>query len=186
MQTYAGSDSAEATFAGGCFWCLQGPFDAMSGVSDVKVGYAGGSAKEASYYTVARGGTDHREGIHMQYDPQQVSYDKLLETFWKQIDPTDADGQFADRGHQYTTAIYYHTPEQAKVAKTSKQQLEHSGKFDKPIATVIEPFVSFFPAEEEHQRYYQKRPLQYSMYKRGSGRADYIKKTWKDNFSDNN
>lgn len=164
----------QATFAGGCFWCLQGPFEAEPGVSSVQVGYSGGSVADAQYFTVASGTTQHRESIHMEYDPALVSYERLLEIFWKNIDPTDPGGQFADRGHQYTTAILYHSDEQKTMAERWKQQLEDSKKFARPIATALEPFVSFFPAEEEHQRYYQKRPLQYAMYKRGSGRADFI------------
>lgn len=169
----------EATFAGGCFWCLQGPFEHMAGVTDVEVGYVGGTEETAHYHMVAGGGTEHREGIHMRYDPTKVTYEQLLETFWKQIDPTDPAGQFADRGHQYTTAIYYHMPEQQQAAEISKNALEDSGKFDKPIATVIVPFTTFFPAEDEHQRYYKKKPVQYEMYKQGSGRADFINTTWK-------
>jgi peptide methionine sulfoxide reductase msrA/msrB len=174
MQTPLSAPLQPATFAGGCFWCLQGPYEATPGVSQVEVGYAGGDAASASYYKVANGGTKHRESIHMLYDPAVVSYEKLLEIFWRNIDPIDPGGQFADRGHQYTTAISYHSEDQRRLAEASKQILADSGKFIDPIATVIEPFVSFFPAEEEHQQYYKKRPLQYQMYKRGSGRADYL------------
>lgn len=168
----------QATFAGGCFWCLQGPFDAEPGVSHAEVGYAGGSEKEASYYTVASGQSQHRESIHMEFDPAVVSYQKLLDIFWRQIDPTDAGGQFADRGHQYTTAIYYHTPEQKKLAEVSKVALEKSGKFKRPITTEILAFTTFFPAEEDHQSFYKKKSLQYKLYKQGSGRADFIEQTW--------
>jgi len=168
----------QATFAGGCFWCIQGPFDVMPGVSAVEVGYAGGTKQDAVYYTVASGRTEHREGVHMEFDPVVVPYTKLVETFLKNIDPTDAGGQFADRGHQYTTAIYYHTPEQKVAAEAALKALGESGKFTDPIAVLVLPFVSFFPAEEEHQSYYKKRPLQYNMYKRGSGRADFIHQNW--------
>lgn len=174
------SELQQATFAGGCFWCLQGPFDAEPGVSNVHVGYAGGDPAQGSYYVVASGRTKHREGITMDYDPAVVSYGKLLEIFWKNIDPTDAGGQFADRGYQYTTCIYYHTPAQQAEAEQSKQAINASGKFTDPVATVIEPFTTFVPAEDEHQAYYKKNPLQYKAYKRGSGRADYIERTWKD------
>lgn len=167
-----------ATFAGGCFWCLQGPFDAEPGVSNVHVGYAGGDPADGTYHRVASGRTKHREGITMDYDPTQVSYERLLELFWKNIDPTDAGGQFADRGYQYTTAIYYHTPEQKIIAEQSKTTLNSAGKFKKAIAVAIEPYTTFVPAEDEHQAYYKKNPLQYKMYKRGSGRADYIEQTW--------
>lgn len=168
----------QATFAGGCFWCLQGPYDAEPGVSNVQVGYAGGDPADGSYHVVASGRTQHREGITMEYDPQVVSYERLLEIFWKNIDPTDAGGQFGDRGHQYTTAVYYHTSAQQATAEQSKIALNQSGKFKDSVATVIEPFTTFVPAEDEHQAYYKKNPLQYKLYKRGSGRADYIERTW--------
>lgn len=169
-----------ATFAGGCFWCLQGPFDTQKGVSNVEVGYAGGSASDAKYYSVASGRTQHREGIHMQYDPAIVSYDTLLNIFWRQIDPTDPNGQFNDQGPQYTTAIYYHTEEQRALAEASKERINALGKFTLPVATVIIPFTTFFAAEAEHQAYYRKNPLRYGMYKKGSGRAGFIEKTWKE------
>lgn len=172
------SELQPATFAGGCFWCMQGPFDAEPGVSAVQVGYAGGDPQDGSYYVVASGKTKHREGITMQYDPKVVTYQRLLEIFWKNIDPTDPGGQFADRGYQYTTAVYYHTPEQQQAANAFKQQLGESGQFQDPIATAIEPFTTFVPAEDEHQAYYRKNPLQYKMYKRGSGREEYIANTW--------
>lgn len=168
----------QATFAGGCFWCLQGPYDAEPGVSQVEVGYAGGPKEDAVYDKVATGQTKHREAIHMLYDPSQVSYEKLLEIFWRNIDPTDPNGQFADQGPQYTTAIYYHTPEQQQRAEESKRQLEQSGKFKQTIATSILPFTTFFPAEKEHQAYYKKNPLRYKLYKEGSGRAGYIRQNW--------
>ncbi len=167
-----------ATFAGGCFWCLQGPFDAEAGVSHVRVGYAGGTAHEASYYTVASGTTKHREAISMLYDPSVVSYQALLEIFFRQIDPTDPNGQFADQGFQYTTAIYYHSDDQRQTAQTFINQLDDSGKFSKPIVTAVEPFTTFFEAEDEHQAYYKKNPLRYMMYKKGSGRSAFMKKMW--------
>ncbi len=168
----------QATFAGGCFWCIQGPFDAQAGVTGVQVGYVGGDAQTASYYTVAGGKSEHREGLHFWYDPTRVTYEELVRIFFRQIDPTDPGGQFHDRGHQYTTAIYYHTLEQQQIAERIKQELAASGKFDKPIATEIVPFTTFFEAEDEHQAYYKKNPLRYMMYKKGSGRADYIKENW--------
>jgi peptide methionine sulfoxide reductase msrA/msrB len=140
----------QATFAGGCFWCVQGPFDAETGVSHVMVGYAGGTAESAKYYTVANGGTQHRESIHMEFDPAVVPYRKLIEIFFRQIDPTDPNGQFADQGFQYTTAVYYHTPEQKKIAEDFVAELNTSEKFSKPIATQIVPFTTFFEAEEDH------------------------------------
>jgi len=171
MNTYA-------TFAGGCFWCIQGPFDAEPGVSNVMVGYAGGTREEAHYDHVATGSTQHREAIQMEYDPAIVDYQKLIEIFFRQIDPTDPEGQFADKGFQYTTAIYTHSDEQRKIAENFIAQLTASGKFSAPIATQVIPFTTFFAAEKDHQQYYKKNPLRYMMYKTGSGRAGYIKKTW--------
>lgn len=168
-----------ATFAGGCFWCLQGPFDAEKGVSNVEVGYAGGTEADANYSRVCTGTTQHREAIHMQFDPKIVSYETLLDIFWRQIDPTDPYGQFNDQGPQYTTAIYYHTQEQRTLAEASRDRLNASGKFAQPIATAIVSFTTFFPAEAEHQAYYKKNPLRYGMYKMGSGRASFIEKNWK-------
>lgn len=173
------SELQPATFAGGCFWCLQGPFEHEPGVSQVEVGYVGGSSEDAVYEKVAQGQTKHREGIHFMYDPSVVTYEKLLEIFWRNIDPTDPNGQFTDQGHQYTTAIYFHTPEQRLAAELSKKTLTESGKFTQPIATVVVPFTTFFPAEPEHQRYYLKNPVRYKIYKEGSGRAGYLRKTWK-------
>lgn len=167
-----------ATFAGGCFWCVQGPFEAEEGVSGVKVGYAGGSQADAQYEKVATGGTRHREAVTMQFDPSVVSYEKLLDIFWRQIDPTDPGGQFADQGPQYTTAIYYHNDQQRAAAEESKKKLGASGKFDSPIATAIIPFSTFFAAEEDHQAYHKKNPVRYRLYKKGSGRADFIKRNW--------
>lgn len=169
----------QATFAGGCFWCIQGPYDAQEGVSDVRVGYAGGSEEDADYMKVASHQTQHRESVTMHFDPSVVSYRTLVEIFFRQIDPTDPGGQFADRGHQYTTAVYVHNDDQRAVVHEYITELNNSGKFDASVATVIEPFTTFFDAEEEHQAYYKKNPLRYGMYKRGSGRAEYISKHWK-------
>lgn len=171
-------DAAIATFAGGCFWCMEPAFEAMDGVYEAISGYTGGSEKDASYKLVAGGETEHRESVQVYYDPNKVSYDQLLETFWRQIDPTDAGGQFADRGYQYTTAIYYSDEQEKAAAEKSKSNLEQSGKFDEEIATEILPFSSFFPAEEDHQNFYKKQSSYYKNYKKGSGRADYIEETW--------
>lgn len=176
-----------ATFAGGCFWCMQAPFDVEAGVSSVRVGYAGGTKEDAKYMKVASKKTDHREALQIEYDPNVISYRKLLEIFFRQIDPTDPEGQFADKGYQYTTAIYYHSPEQKKEGEKYREELNQSGKFQLPIATAIEPFTTFFDAEDEHQSYYKKNPLRYRLYKQGSGRAGYIKKNWGDSKAvDNN
>ena len=178
MSSIDSQFTEQASFAGGCFWCVQGPFDAEPGTTDVEVGYLGGDEANASYYTVASGGTQHREGIHMKFDPSVVEYKTLVETFFRQIDPTDAGGQFADRGFHYTTAIYYHSDEQRNIAQAVIDDINASGKFSAPVATVLEPFTTFFAAEDEHQEYYKKNPLRYKMYKRGSGRADYITENW--------
>lgn len=172
------SFTEQMTIAGGCFWCIQGPFDAEPGVTDVQVGYAGGSEETAEYYTVASGQTQHREAVHLRFDPDVVTYRKLLEIFFRQIDPTDPGGQFNDRGHHYTTAVYYHTDEQRQEVEAYIQELSTSGKFDLPIATAVEAYTTFFPAEEEHQSYYKKNPFRYGLYKKGSGREDYINDTW--------
>lgn len=168
----------QATFAGGCFWCVQGPFDAMEGVSNVEVGYAGEGAAGADYYAVAGGKLKLRESVHMEYDPEVADYEEMVRTFFRQIDPTDDGGQFYDRGYQYTTAVYYHTDEQREIIEKVIADINASGKFDKPVATKVEPFAEFSAAGEEHQQYYKKNPLRYGMYKKGSGRADYIKKNW--------
>ncbi len=177
-KTNEDSFTERATFAGGCFWCVQGPFDAEAGVTDVRVGYIGGSREQASYQVVASGASGHREGVDMRFDPALISFKDLCEIFWRQIDPTDPGGQFADRGPQYMTAIYYHSEEQRSVAEETKRSLASSGKFAEPIATEVLPFVSFFEAEEEHQSYYKKNPLRYKMYKRGSGRASFLQRNW--------
>lgn len=143
------------------------------------VGYAGGSKEDATYYNVAYGNTQHRESIHMEFDDAVAPYRTLVEIFFRQIDPTNPDGQFADKGFQYTTAVYYHSDEQKKIAEDYIAELNSSGKFSKPIATQVVPFTTFFEAEKDHQQYYKKNPFHYTMYKMGSGRAGYIKKTWK-------
>ncbi|OVE74620.1 methionine sulfoxide reductase [archaeon D22] len=176
-----------ATFAGGCFWCMEAAFEALEGIEAVN-GYAGGSEATADYETVSTGKTDHYEAIQIHYDPTKYTYEMLLKTFWRQIDPTDEGGQFADRGSQYKTAIFYHNEKQKELAEKSKQELIDSNKFDKPIVTEILPFESFFEAEEYHQDYHKKRAIQYKIYEKASGRKDYIEKTWEDNagnFSEN-
>ncbi|HEX04566.1 MAG TPA: peptide-methionine (S)-S-oxide reductase [Bacteroidetes bacterium] len=170
---------AEATFAGGCFWCMEPPFHALEGVHDVIAGFTGGQEKDPSYENVVNGRTGHRESARIIYDPSIVSYEKLLYTFWRNIDPTDAYGQFADRGSHYETAIFYHDDEQKRLAEISKRELEESGKFDRPIVTDILPVTEFYKAEDYHQDYYKTNPLHYDAYKKGSGREGFIKKTWK-------
>ena len=167
-----------ATFAGGCFWCMQPPYDQLDGVEKLVVGYTGGDMENPSYQDVISGNTGHYEAVQITYDPQKVSYEQLLEVFWRQIDPTDALGQFADQGPQYRTAIFYHDERQKELAQKSKQQLESSGKFDEPIATQILPYKAFYPAEEYHQDYYKKNPDYYDSYKWGSGRGGFLEENW--------
>jgi peptide methionine sulfoxide reductase msrA/msrB len=174
------SDTAIATFAGGCFWCMEGPLEALDGVQSVVSGYTDGQVENPTYQQVSSGGTGHTEAVRVTYDPSKVSYEQLLETFWRQIDPTDPGGQFADRGSQYRTGIYYHSEEQRQLAEASKRELEASGKFDRPIVTEIKAATEFYEAEDYHQDYYKTNPTRYKMYKVGSGRAGYLEKTWDD------
>jgi methionine-S-sulfoxide reductase len=167
-----------ATFAGGCFWCMQGPFDFLEGVISTKAGYIGGSKEKPTYEEVSEGKTGHTEAVEVEYDPEKISYERLLETFWQNIDPTTKNQQFADKGTQYRTAIFYHTEEQRNLAVLSKKKLEESGKFDKPVVTEIAPASKFYPAEDYHQDYYKKNPFHYESYKRGSGRKTFIEKKW--------
>lgn len=169
----------QAYFAGGCFWCLEHPFDSIPGVTEVMPGYGGGETENPTYQEVCSGRTGHYEMVRVSYDPSRVTYRELLEVFWRQIDPTDAGGQFADRGRQYQTAIFYRTTEERDQALGSKRKLERSGKFNKPIAVQILPFKNFYPAEEYHQKYYRKCPAQYQRYRSLSGREAYLERTWR-------
>mgnify|MGYP001371732057 CR=1 FL=1 len=173
-----GADYKTATFAGGCFWCMQPPFEKIDGVLSVISGYSGGIEKNPTYEEVASGQTGHAESVQITYDPAKVSYSDLLEVYWRQINPTDAGGQFADRGPQYRTAIFYHDDEQKKIAEESRAELEKSGRFDKPTVTEITRFTSFYPAEDYHQAFYKKNSLRYNAYKYGSGRAGYLNDKW--------
>lgn len=177
------SEFQKATFAGGCFWCMQPPFDLLEGVVSTRVGYTGGQIPSPTYEEVCAGTTGHAEAVEVTYDPRKVSYETLLETFWHNIDPTARDRQFADRGSQYRTAIFYHTDSQRSAAEASRKELENSGKFDRPIVTEIAEAGPFYEAEDYHQEYYQKQPFRYSMYKEGSGRSGYLKRTWEKDHS---
>jgi len=168
----------KATFAGGCFWCIQPPYDKLKGVISVTVGYTGGHTKNPSYEEVSSGRTGHCEAVEIVYDPSQITYAELLDVFWRNIDPTALNRQFADVGSQYRTAIFYHSGEQKKLAEESKSGLERSGRFGRPIVTEIIPASPFFPAEEYHQDYYTKNPLKYEWYHFHSGREQYLQKTW--------
>ena len=167
-----------ATFAGGCFWCIEGDFEKLKGVKGAISGFSGGTKKDPSYKQVSSGSTSHIETVQIIYDPKEISYTELLHTFWRKIDPTDSKGQFVDRGLQYRPAIFYHNKNQQELAESSKGELAKSGVFDKPITTEIRPFVSFFKAEEYHQDYYKKNPLRYWYYRGRSGRDDFLEKKW--------
>lgn len=169
-----------ATFAGGCFWCMVKPFDEQPGIIKVVSGYTGGHKENPTYKEVCSETTGHYEAVQITFDPEVFPYEKLLELYWPQIDPTDAGGQFADRGDSYRTAIFYHNEHQKELAEESKQQLEASSRFSEPIATQILPAKPFYEAEEYHQGYYKKNKFRYAMYRRGSGRDRFIKENWKD------
>lgn len=172
-------NAAVATLAGGCFWCVEAAYEGgMSGVYEAVSGYTGGAASDASYRLIAEGDTGHVEAVQIYYDPNVVSYEELLTIFWQQIDPTDDGGQFADRGNQYRTAIFYHNETQKQLAEASKKALAESGKFESPIVTQILPAQSFYPAEESHQDFARKKSGYYEAYKVGSGRAGYIDRVW--------
>lgn len=173
------SNKEIATFAGGCFWCMVEPFDQRPGIHRVVSGYTGGHVENPTYEQVCSDTTGHVEAIEITFDPEVMPYEQLLRTFWQQIDPTDAGGQFNDRGESYQTAIFYHNEHQRQQAEQSKKELEQSGKFSKPIITPILPAKPFYLAEEKHQDYYKKQSFHYRLYKKGSGREDFIKNTWK-------
>ncbi|HKE13019.1 MAG TPA: peptide-methionine (S)-S-oxide reductase MsrA [Myxococcota bacterium] len=167
-----------ATFAGGCFWCMEPPFDNLSGVIATLPGYTGGHTTNPTYEEVCSGRTGHAEAIQIKYDPGTLGYRQLLDVFWRNIDPTTRDRQFADAGSQYRTAIFYHDDEQRRLAEESKAELEKSGVFPGPIVTEIVPAGPFYPAEAYHCQYYKKNPVHYKMYRRGSGRESYLEKMW--------
>lgn len=169
------SNLKKAYFAGGCFWCMEGIFEAQSGVVSATSGYAEGKEEDATYEKVSAGTTAHREAIEVTYDPSKISYPTLVDLYYSQIDPTQVDGQFADKGFRYTTAIYYQNDEEKQAIESAKKTLESSNKFDAPIAVQTVPFTTFFPAEEYHQDYYKKSAFRYNLYKEGSGRAGFIK-----------
>jgi peptide methionine sulfoxide reductase msrA/msrB len=166
----------KALFAGGCFWCMEKPFEELDGVQAVISGYAGGTTTNPTYKNYVAGG--HIEVVEIIYDPQKITYEQLLEVYWHQIDPTDPGGQFVDRGRAYSSAIFYYDDEQRRLAEKSKENLEQSMVFDKPIVTSIIPAVTFFPAEDYHQDYYKKNPIRYKYYRGGSGRDTFLKKVW--------
>jgi peptide-methionine (S)-S-oxide reductase len=167
-----------ARFAGGCFWCMEPPFDKLEGVISTTVGYCGGREVNPTYKQVSSGETGHAEAIEITYDPDLISYSELLDVFWRSIDPTQKNGQFADIGPQYRTAIFYHDEEQKRLAEVSKADMAKSGRFNKEIVTEIVPATTFYRAEEYHQDYYKKNPIRYKLYRYGSGRDDYLTRKW--------
>ncbi|WOV89004.1 peptide-methionine (S)-S-oxide reductase MsrA [Sporosarcina oncorhynchi] len=168
----------KATFAGGCFWCMVKPFKEWDGIHDVVSGYMGGHIENPTYEDVKRGDSGHLEVVEITFDPSLFSYEQLLEVYWQQIDPTDADGQFQDRGHSYSTAIFYYTDEQRRIASLSKERLAASGKFNKPVVTPIRPAEDFYHAEDYHQDYYLKEKEHYKEDREKSGRDEFINKHW--------
>lgn len=171
---------AMAIFAGGCFWCMEPPFDKVDGVLSTTSGYTGGQLANPSYEQVSAGGTGHAEAVRVVYNPAEVSYERLLNIYWHNIDPLDAGGAFCDRGDQYRSAIFYQTAEQKRLAEISKRQLAESGRFDKPIATEIRAAEAFYPAETNHQDYYQKNPISYKFYRFYCGRDKRLRMLWGD------
>lgn len=170
--------AATATFAGGCFWCMEPPFDAIDGVFSTTSGYVGGPEKNPTYEQVSSGRTGHTEAVEIRYDPTKVSYGELLEVFWKNIDPTTANRQFCDRGPQYRSAIFFHDEEQKALAQASLSKIEESGVLDKPVVTQLIPATPFYAAEEYHQDYYKKNPVRYKLYRTGCGRDRVLKGIW--------
>lgn len=167
-----------ATFAGGCFWCVEAPFEDLDGVISVISGYSGGKEKNPTYSEVSSGKTSHKEAVQITFDPEVISYSELVDIFWQTYDPTDVGGSFYDRGTQYESAIFFHDAEQKKVAEESKARLDKSGRFKKPVATPIIKYTNFYVAEDYHQDYYKKSPKEYYAYRNGSGRDAFIKANW--------
>ena len=179
-QSPPSAETRTTIFAGGCFWCIQPAFDKAKGVVKTVVGYSGGTEPNPTYELVTSEKTRYRESIEITYDPAKISYDQLLDIYWRQIDPTQADGQFTDIGPSYRAAIFYGNDEEKKIAEASKAKLASSGKFDKPVVTEILPTMKFYPAEASHQKYYQQNPEHFEAFERGSGRVSFQKKTWDD------
>ena len=169
---------ATATFAGGCFWCMEPPFDKLDGVISTTSGYIGGHVEDPTYKQVSRGKTGHTEAIQIVYDPQRISYAELLEVYWRNIDPTDANGQFCDMGEQYRSEIFFHDAEQQRLANESKLTLERKNLLMEPIVTQITAASTFWPAEDYHQDYYKKNPLRYKFYRYGCGRDKRLEQLW--------
>lgn len=177
-NTASAAKTEKATFAGGCFWCMEPPYDKLEGVISVTSGYTGGHKKNPNYKEVSAGGTGHAEAVQVVYDPSKTSYQKLLDVFWHNIDPTVINRQFCDVGDQYRSAIFYHNDEQKKLALKSKAALEKNKSFKEPVVTEITQAGEFYPAEEYHQKYYKKNPIRYKYYRNGCGRDQRLKELW--------
>jgi len=181
MKKEKASDTAEtktAVFAGGCFWCTEADFEKVNGVVEAVSGYTGGKAPNPTYQQVSSGGTGHVEAVQVVYDPSVIGYEELLWVFWRTMDPTDAGGQFVDRGDQYAGAVFYASDEERKLAEASKRRLAENGPFDEPVVTPIRPLGTFYPAEDYHQDYYKKNPIRYHWYRTGSGRDSFLESKW--------
>ena len=177
-QNSSSASIRTAIFAGGCFWCIQPAFDKAKGVIKTVVGYCGGTQPNPTYELVTSEKTNYRESLEVTYDPVKISYEQLLDIYWRQIDPTQADGQFTDIGPSYRAAIFYSSDDEKKIAEMSKEKLGRSGKFKKPVVTEILPAMKFYPAEPYHQKYYQQNPEHFEAFEEGSGRVSFQKKTW--------
>jgi peptide-methionine (S)-S-oxide reductase len=173
-----GRQLARATFAGGCFWCMEKPFDDLEGVVSTTSGYIGGQRKDPTYEEVSSGTTGHAEAVQVLYDPSQVTYEKLLEVFWRNVDPLDAGGQFCDRGSQYRTGIFVHDAAQRQEAERSKKALADSGRLKSPVVTQIVDATAFYPAEDYHQDYYLRNPIRYKFYRYNCGRDQRLEEVW--------
>ncbi|OOL81906.1 peptide-methionine (S)-S-oxide reductase MsrA [Dolosigranulum pigrum] len=167
-----------AVFAGGCFWCMVKPFDSLDGIEQVLSGYTGGHVENPTYEEVCSGTTGHTEAVEITYDPSKMSYEELVNIYWQQTDPTDASGQFADRGDSYRPVIFYENEEEKGIAEQSKRELDASGRFTKPIVVSIEEKETFYPAEDYHQDFYKKNNAHYTRYRKGSGRDDFLDEHW--------
>ena len=179
-QNSSPAETRTAVFAGGCFWCIQPAFDKAKGVIKTVVGYSGGTEPNPTYELVSSEKTGYRESIQITYDPAKISYDQLLDIYWRQIDPTQADGQFTDIGPSYRAAVFYGNNDEKRIAETSKEKLARSGKFKKPIVTEILPAMKFYPAEAYHQKYYQQNREHFEAFEHGSGRTSFKKQTWRE------
>lgn len=178
LAAQADTARARATFAGGCFWCVEEVFEQVDGVVSATSGYIGGTVRNPTYDQVSAGGTGHAEAVEILYDSSRVSYERLLEVFWRNVDPVAVDRQFCDQGRQYRSAIFYHDEAQRRAAEASKRALAESGRFDRPIATEVAQAGRFYPAEEYHQDYYRKNPIRYKFYKWNCGRAQRLEEIW--------